>query len=106
MTTVTVFDVSSDAAFSFQTSLDSVLVYLSFVWNSRTEHYHLTVKLSDGTVVLDGQKCTILSPIISSAMWEAGLRGSFSIVPISYSIVESAETRRNWQQNYIFSYSS
>lgn len=96
----------NEPAFSFQTTLDDVSVFFDVVWNNRTEHYHLTLTLEDGTLLLDGQKLIVGCPINTSAMFANNLRGAFNLVPIDNNIEDNATARENWVDNFMFSYTS
>lgn len=104
--TVKIIPVSSDAFFNYTISLDNVDVRLSFIWNSRTEHYHITVQLRDGSVLAEGLKLVAGSYSLTSSMFAAGLKGGFTLVPTTDVIEDNATTRRDWVNNFILSYIS
>ena len=104
MITSTFIPVSNDVAFSFSITLENILCNLSFFWNYRTEHYHFTVKLQDGTSVIEGMKCSSMYPMKSSTMFANGLTGVFYMTPASETIEDNVETRKNIAENFVFSY--
>jgi hypothetical protein len=104
MITSTYIPVSNDVAFSFSITLENILCNLSFFWNYRTEHYHFTVKLQDGTSVIEGMKCISMYPMKTSTMFANGLTGVFYMTPASETIEDNAETRKNIAENFVFSY--
>jgi hypothetical protein len=104
MITSTYIPVPNDVAFSFSITLENILCNLSFFWNYRTEHYHFTVKLQDGTSVIEGMKCISMYPMKTSTMFANGLTGVFYMTPVSETVEDTVDTRKNITENFVFSY--
>lgn len=104
MITSTYIPVTNDVAFSFSINLENILCNISFFWNYRTEHYHFTVKLQDGTSVIEGMKCIEMYPMKTSSMYANGLTGVFYMTPISDTVEDNADTRKSISDNFVFSY--
>lgn len=104
MATYALLNTFTDSDFSYSTSLNNVALNLRFTYNHRTEHYHLTVTMRDGTELVSGQKLCVGSGIANAAMFDKGLTGIFMLIPRTDSIEDNATTRKDMPANYIFSY--
>lgn len=96
----------NDYFYSYSTTLENLSVTLRFEWSARTEHFHFSVILKDGTILVEGQKLVPSFPIQTFAMYENGLTGVFFYTPISSSTEDSGAARLKSADNYILSYST
>lgn len=94
----------TDTDFSYSTSLSNIAVNLRFTYNYRTEHYHLTATLRDGTELVSGQKLCVGAAISNAVMFDKGLTGIFRLVPLTDDVEDNATTRKDMPANYILSY--
>ncbi len=104
MITSTYIPVVNDISFSFSITLENILCNISLSWNYRTEHYHFTVKMQDGTNVIEGMKCVPMYPMKTSTMFANGLTGVFYMTPISETVEDNSDTRKSIADNFVFSY--
>ena len=104
MLTVTPLPLYNDASFSYSVTLSNVSVNLVFTYNNRSQHFHLTATLRDGTVLLEGRKIVPRYNIFSTEMFEAGVTGSFYLFPTDDATTESEATTKLWVNYYLFGY--
>lgn len=104
MAITSVLPLFNDKYFSYSTSVDNIAVNITAVWNTRTEHYHLTVSLTDGTIIIEGVKMVVGYPIFTTQSFVAGLSGGFYIFPISDLVEDNAATREALADNYFLTY--
>lgn len=104
--TVTLLPLYNQASVQYSVNLGTSACTLLFNFNNRTGYYHLTVTLSDGTIVMNGRKVVPRTNIFTSDMYDKGLKGSFYLQPKEDSIIESPETIMFWADNYLFSFTS
>ena len=89
---------------TYTTTIENVDVLLTFFWNTRTAHYHMDMQLRDGTYLLQGQKMVVGSPVLSTAMYSAGIVGNIVVVPLNDNVEETTDSRKGWSSNYALSY--
>ena len=106
MSVTTIIPIFDSSNFTYSTSVDGVDVEVACVWNTKTTHYHLTVSLRDGTVLIDGNKMVVGYPIFNTASLNAGLKGAFYLFTFNDTIEDIAETRENIAANFILTYHS
>lgn len=103
--TTTLLPLFFDRGFSYTVNVQGTSVELSFYWNSRSKHYHFSVKLRDGTIVVEENKLCVGTFISTAAMAKYGFTGSFFLARISPSVEDNETTRYNMVDNFVFCYS-
>ena len=104
MTTTTLIPTYNQKSYSITTSVDNIQCNIVMNWNFRTEHYHFSVLLQDGTYIVEGQKLIVGYPIQTSQMFEAGIKGAFYLTPQADTVEDNATTRESIADNFLFSY--
>lgn len=105
MTDSVIFNIQDDVDLEWTATVDDVFVNIRSVWNSRSKHRHLTVILSDGTVLIDGRKIVDDYVMFSSDMYKYGMTGGFIAAKLP-NIESTEDTRKYWSDNYTFAYIS
>jgi hypothetical protein len=103
---VALLPIYNQPSFQYFVTLNNVGCTLLFNYNARSGYYHLTVTISDGTVVMGGRKVVPKFEIFTSEMYEKGPKGSFYLTPKEDGIVESTDTIMFWADNYLLSFAS
>lgn len=106
MSNTTLLPLFNELDFQYSITLNSVGLNVRFRWNTKTLHYHMDVYLRDGTMLLEGRKVVVGTPIASTALYVYGVKGFFLLGPISAAIEDNEDNRKSWADKYVLGFTT